>query len=149
MKFGYLIKNTLLLTLIPASKRNQKKMGEQKRILLVENSRTALAGLTLQLEAAQYIVEGVRLGAEAILKVQEKPYFAIIMDIFMPQMNGYEAAKHIRDLGIQTPIFALTGSQDPRDKQTCLESGMNAFLPKSEHLTELFEELNKLLKQEQ
>ena len=119
-------------------------MTEQKVILLVENSRTALAGLTIQLEAAGYSVDGVRLGAEAILKAKEKPYFAIIMDIFMPQMNGYEAAKHIRDLGVTTPIFALTASQDPRDKKTCLESGMNAFLAKSEAQTELFEALKNV-----
>lgn len=119
-------------------------MADPKVILLVENSRTALAGLTLQLEAAGYVIDGVRMGAEAIIKAQEQKYFAIIMDIFMPQMNGYEAAKHIRDLGVTTPILALTASQDPRDKKTCLESGMNAFLPKSEKLVELFEELGKI-----
>ena len=120
-------------------------MADQKIILLVENSRTALAALTIQLEEAGYLVDGVRLGAEAILKAKEKAYSAIIMDIFMPQMNGYEAAKHIRDLGVTTPIFALTASQDPRDKKTCLESGMNAFLAKSEDQKELFETLKNIL----
>ena len=119
-------------------------MSDPKTILLVENSRTALAGITLQLEEAGYIVEGVRFGLEAIEKAKAKEYFAIVMDLFMPQMNGYEAAKQLRDFGYKKPILALTASQDPRDKKTSLDAGMNVFVQKSDDLKSLFDELNKL-----
>ncbi len=119
----------------------------EKKVLLVENSRTALAGITLLLEQAGYIVEGVRLGTEAIEKLTTTPpptYLAIIMDLFMPQLNGYEASKLLRDKGIQTPIFAYTASQDPHDKKRALESGMNAFINKSDDLKGLLAALQAL-----
>lgn len=119
-------------------------MDEAKTILLVENSRTALAGISLQIEQAGYVVEGVRFATEAIEKAKDKEYFAIVMDLFMPQMNGYEAAKQLRDLGYKRPILALTASQDPRDKKTSLDSGMDAFIQKSDDLKTLFEALQKL-----
>ncbi len=119
---------------------------ERPLLLLVENSRTALAGLTLKLEAAGYAVEGVRFGTEAIEKAQQTSYFAIVMDLFMPQMNGYEAAKKIRELGIKTPIFAFTASTDPRDKKTSLDAGMDGFIQKDDQLTELLPTLQELSK---
>jgi CheY-like chemotaxis protein len=115
-----------------------------KRILLVENSRTALAALTQQLTDAGYEVDGVRMGTEALEKAKQGPYFAIIMDLFMPQMNGYEAAKALRDGGDKTPIFAFSASQDPRDKKRALEAGMTAFVQKSDSLRDLLAELLKI-----
>ena len=69
---------------------------------------------------------------------QEKPegYFdAILMDIMMPEMNGYEAAKAIRTMndrpdGKNIPIIAMTANSFAEDVQASLDAGMNAHLSK-------------------
>ncbi len=54
----------------------------------------------------------------------------IFMDCQMPVMNGYEATRKIREIGIHTPIVAVTANALKGEKEKCLESGMSDFLPK-------------------
>ena len=116
-------------------------------ILLVENSRTVRAVLTNLLENNGHKVSGSPNGLDAINQLQSKAYDLIIMDVFMPQMNGYEAAKHIRALADQnkakTPLIALTSSQNERDKRACFEAGMNEYILKSQDQAELLAALKK------
>lgn len=107
------------------------------QILLVENSKTARAILTQLLENAGYHVETVSTGIEAIEALQSKAYDLLIMDVFMPEMNGYEASQKIRTIEKESnkpniPIIAFTSSSNERDKRVCLEAGMNEFIIKSE-----------------
>ena len=77
-------------------------------------------------------------GLQAVRMFQEKPegYFdAILMDIMMPEMNGYEAAKAIRAMndrpdGKNIPIIAMTANSFGEDVQASLDAGMNAHLAK-------------------
>ena len=77
-------------------------------------------------------------GLQAVRMFQEKPegYFdAILMDIMMPEMNGYEAAKAIRAMndrpdGKNIPIIAMTANSFAEDVQASLDAGMNAHLSK-------------------
>lgn len=104
------------------------------KILLVENSRTARYALVQFLEGQGHEVVAVGFGQEAIEAVALAPdtFALIIMDIYMPRMNGHEASKLLRDKGVTIPIVAYTASTDPRDKAMCLSSGMNDFIQKSE-----------------
>ena len=77
-------------------------------------------------------------GLQAVRMFQEKPegYFdAILMDIMMPEMNGYEAVKAIRAMndrpdGKNIPIIAMTANSFAEDVQASLDAGMNAHLSK-------------------
>lgn len=76
-------------------------------------------------------------GAEALSQFCEsKPFSicAVLMDIAMPVMDGYEAAKRIRNLdradSATTPIIAVTASVEPSDKKRTFECGMTDFLTK-------------------
>lgn len=105
-----------------------------KQILLVENSKTARMSLSSKLSNMDFQLHFVNSGKEAVQIVQDHPYDLIIMDLFMPELNGYEAAKQIRALSsdnAQTPIFAYTTSQNPFDKIRCDEAGINEFILKS------------------
>ena len=116
------------------------------KILLVENSRTARAILLRQLEGKGYVAEAIGSGKEAIEAIQSNDYSLVIMDIFLPEMNGYEAAQHIRAIESPKsaiPIVALTSSTSERDKKTCLEAGMNEYVIKSDDNNELWAVLEK------
>jgi len=116
------------------------------KILLVENSRTARAVLTRMLESHGYQVESVASGTEAISAILEFDFDLVIMDVFLPQMNGYEAAQHIRALESNksnTPLIAFTSSVNERDKKICLDAGMNEYVIKSDDNKQLLEVLTK------
>jgi CheY-like chemotaxis protein len=117
------------------------------KVLLVENSRTARYALTQFLQGLGHEVVAVGFGQEAIDAVAQAPtdFALIIMDIYMPRMNGHEASKLLRDKGITTPIVAYTASTDPRDKTMCLSAGMNDFIQKSEDHATLATALTQLL----
>ncbi len=104
------------------------------KVLLVENSRTARYALVQFLQGQGYEVVAVGFGQEALDTVSQAPndFALIIMDIYMPRMNGHEASKLLRDKGVTTPIVAYTASTDNRDKAMCLSAGMNDFIQKSE-----------------
>lgn len=80
-------------------------------------------------------VDEARDGQEAVEKATERlarsgTYDVILMDIFMPRLDGYEAAKELRKRGWKGPIIAVTASVLKGELDKCLESGMDAILVK-------------------
>jgi CheY-like chemotaxis protein len=116
------------------------------KILFVDNSRTTRAVMTLLLSKQGYEVSAASTGPEAIEKVKAEHFDVAIMDLYMPFMNGYEAAKMIRalpDACKDIPMIALTASNDPRDIDICKNAGMNEFVVKSEDQQALLDALKK------
>lgn len=83
-------------------------------------------------------------GKEAIELAQRSTFNAILMDMQMPEMNGTQASIRMRELGIVTPIIALTGNDSLSDRIRCQEAGMNGFLTKPLQTSALQQELMKL-----
>lgn len=108
-----------------------------KRVLLVEDTEANAMVTTAFLKDWNVIVDrahdGVE-GVEYVMKSADKPYDIILMDVQMPNMNGYEATKIIRSLAgesaAEVPIIALTANAFDEDKKIALEAGMNAYLCK-------------------
>lgn len=114
------------------------------KILLVENSRTARLLLTRQLQEAGYHIDSVASGLEAVEAIEHSDFDLVIMDVFLPQMNGYEAAQKIRAFKSNKAniiIIAFTSSTSEKDKKTCLESGMNEYILKSDDNQDLLKAL--------
>jgi CheY-like chemotaxis protein len=89
-------------------------------------------------------------GAEALRRFTENPskYSLILMDIHMPQMDGYETTRNIRALGgqgAQVPIIAMTANVFKEDIEKCLAAGMNSHLGKPIDFEELVKQLRKYL----
>lgn len=89
----------------------------------------------LELEGAKCMIyENGKLLAEAFASVKPGEYDAILMDVQMPVMDGYEATKQIRNgenaLGKTIPILAMTANAFSDDVKRCLDAGMNAHLAK-------------------
>lgn len=119
------------------------------KVLLVENSKTARMVMTKFLEGKGYEVTGCPNGVAAIEGAESGGFDVIVMDLYMPQMNGYEAAKKIRELSSDAkdvPIIALTASTEPKDENICMENGMNDFVLKSDDNQGLLDALAKYAK---
>ena len=92
-------------------------------------------------------------GAEAVRLLRDggTVYDAVLMDVLMPEMNGYEATRAIRRLdpphNNQIPVFAMTAGTDEIIRQHAREAGMNAFLGKPVDLAALDEALGAVLSQ--
>jgi len=95
--------------------------------------------LTIKLlEKLGYTADLASNGKEALEMVSEKNYDVILMDVLMPEMDGFEATKMIRlCLDIQPIIIALTASAMAGDKEKCMQAGMNDYLCKPININEL------------
>jgi PAS domain S-box-containing protein len=103
------------------------------RLLLAEDSEASQLVAAAILRKAGYTVDLVRDGAEAVEAAQSGSYDAVLMDVRMPGLDGYEATRRIRALDGkpgQVPILALTASAMPGDAEECLAAGMDAHLAK-------------------
>ena len=120
-------------------------------ILLAEDIDINREIIQALLEPTQIEIDGARDGLEAVAMFSEAPekYDTILMDIQMPQMDGYEATRTIRALNLPNassiPIIALTADVFKEDIERCLEAGMNGHLGKPVLLNELLATLKKYL----
>jgi signal transduction histidine kinase/ActR/RegA family two-component response regulator len=85
-------------------------------------------------------------GAEAVEKYLAGEYLAVLMDCQMPEMDGYEATRRIRQAGrAHVPIIALTAATSNTERQLALDAGMDGFVSKPVHRDELARVLEEML----
>lgn len=103
------------------------------------------------LRPTRMTIDYVEDGKAAVQKISDHPekYDIVFMDVQMPQMDGYQATRAIRNLDHETakniPIIAMTANAYKEDVQKALESGMNEHVSKPINLTELLHTIKKLL----
>lgn len=116
---------------LPPKEFNSEDIIKGKRILIVDDDMRNIYALETVLEAEQVKVTVATNGAEAVDEVKNGEFDAVLMDIMMPVMDGYEATKQIRALGHQKlPIIALTAKAMKGDREKCLEAGVNDYMSK-------------------
>jgi signal transduction histidine kinase/DNA-binding NarL/FixJ family response regulator len=102
-----------------------------KHVLLVEDNRFNRQIAKTFLNHAQVHVTEAEHGAEAVALAQEQPFDLVLMDIQMPVMDGYAATALLRQqLGLRTPILALTANAIKGEREKCLAAGMDGYLAK-------------------
>lgn len=111
--------------------RSREKNLENRTILVVDDDVRNIFALTSALETHGAKVLTARNGKEALEKLSPEIEL-ILMDIMMPEMDGYEAMKRIRlsETYKDLSIIALTAKAMKDDKEKCLEAGANDYLPK-------------------
>ena len=120
------------------------------RILLAEDNITNQKVAMGVLKQMGVTVDVVANGVEAIRALEGLPYDLVLMDCQMPEMDGYEAARHIRSpqsavLNHQIPIIAMTANAMKGDREKCIEAGMNDYLTKPVYPRALAKALDKWL----
>lgn len=123
-----------------------------KRVLLVEDNDLNREIASEILSEAGFIIEEAEDGSIALEKLLKKGdgyYSLVLMDIQMPVMDGYAAARAIRSFEnrslAEIPIIAMTANAFEEDKRLAFEAGMNAHIAKPINVKKLFETLEKML----
>jgi CheY-like chemotaxis protein len=117
------------------------------RILVVDDEPINREVAKTQLEALDLIVDSAEDGVEAVAMARTGLYAAIFMDMQMPNVNGLDATRQIRQLSEykRVPIIAMTANVFDEDRAQCIAAGMNDFLTKPFTPEELFSTLLRAL----
>ena len=135
-----------------SAKPGDRKAADSYRLLLAEDMGVNRLLAETMLKESGFEVESVPDGCDAVDAIEGHPedyYDAVLMDIQMPIMNGYEATRRIRSMvredAKRIPIIALSANAREQDKRMSIESGMNAHVAKPFDLAVLVETLNELI----
>lgn len=117
----------------PANARSPKLAVTRSdaRLLVVEDNAVnmmVMQGVLGRLGYRQ--IDKARDGLEAVAKVAATTYDLILMDCQMPNLDGYDATRRLREQGLRTPIIALTAHAMSGDREKCLAAGMDDYLSK-------------------
>lgn len=118
---------------IPARKHSLPSPVAGIPVLVAEDEQINQVLICTLLSRAGYQVDLVANGKEALQAWQQGNFACILMDMQMPEMNGYEAVRRIRRAegeGEHIPILAMTAHAGPVDRRKCLEAGMDAYIAK-------------------
>ena len=121
-----------------------------QRVLLVEDEEMLMTMVKVLLNKLGFSVIEASNGKEALEKFAVKRYDLIILDIQMPVLDGYQAAKKIRETekisGGHIPIIALTANAMKGDREQYLEAGMDEYVSKPFTHESLLSAISSLLK---
>lgn len=114
------------------------------RILLAEDERKLASAIVAFLKDEKYDVDYVGDGSAALSSLETGVYDIAIMDVMMPEMNGFEVVRSARNAGVKTPILILSAKSEVDDKITGLDSGADDYLAKPFQMRELHARLRAL-----
>jgi PAS domain S-box-containing protein len=148
-----LLGNSALLNAVPLAPLDARpaeiQPGERLRVLLAEDNAINQRLAVRMLEKRGHTVTIANNGCEAVAAVEHGDYDIVLMDIQMPEMDGFEATSAMRNLekisGKHLPIIALTAHAMKGDRERCLEGGMDGYLAKPIGAQELNEVLEKYI----
>ena len=118
------------------------------RVLIVDDSELNRKLLSVMLREYQYITFEAEDGSEALdILSKEKPEL-ILMDIYMPNMDGYSALKMLKDNKITAaiPVIAVTASASEEEKENVFAAGFDAYITKPVNKELLLQEIRKFTK---
>lgn len=121
-------------------------MATKQRILLVEDEEHLLEAIKLNLELEGYKVTTANDGKKALKVFKEERFNLIILDVMLPEIDGFQVAETIRLENTEVPIMFLTAKNTSEDKVTGLKKGADDYLVKPFNLEELILRVNNLVK---
>jgi two-component system OmpR family response regulator len=116
------------------------------RVLLVEDEVGLADAISRGLTAEGFEVEAVHDGITGLAQAREPRFAAIVLDIMLPGMNGYQICRTLRAEGVWTPILMLTAKDGEWDEAEALDTGADDFLSKPFSFVVLVARLRALLR---
>ncbi len=116
------------------------------RVLVVDDEPAVREVLERILRLDGYEVECVTDGREALRRQQAAPADAVLLDVLMPNVDGFETCRRMRATGDRTPVLMLTARDQVGDRVAGLEAGADDYLPKPFAVEELMARLKALLR---
>lgn len=123
-------------------------MNQNKVILIVDDDNRNIFALGLTLRARGYQVVSCTLAKDAIQLLEaENNVSLVLMDMMMPEIDGYEAIRLIRSSAVikDLPIIAVTAQAMSGDREKCLEAGAQAYVSKPIDVDVLLTEVERLI----
>jgi two-component system, OmpR family, response regulator len=116
------------------------------RLLLIEDNARVASSLEKNLRKEGYVLDIAATGKQGLHLSGENEYDAIILDIMLPDQDGWDTCKLMRKSDIHAPVLMLTALGDVNDKIRGLDSGADDYLVKPYHFGELLARLRSLLR---
>jgi CheY-like chemotaxis protein/signal transduction histidine kinase len=117
-----------------AARSARRKMGDKLRVLLIEDNLVNQKVASFMLKKRGHDVEIAGNGLEALAALAKRNFDVILMDLQMPDLDGFETTARIREdelaTGRHVPIVAVTAHALPGDREKCLAAGMDGYLSK-------------------
>ena len=117
-----------------------------RRILLIEDEPGLVLTLSDRLASEGYLVESVRDGEQGLARAAEEAFDLVILDVMLPQKNGFDVCRDLRRRGVNTPILMLTARGQVVDKVIGLKLGADDYLTKPFEMMELLARVEALLR---
>lgn len=114
------------------------------KLLLAEDEMRMASALVALLRLEKYDVDHFADGASALIALESGAYDAAIIDVMMPEKNGFEVVRTARNQGVKTPVLMLTAKSGLDDKVTGLDSGADDYLTKPFQTRELLARVRAL-----
>ena len=115
------------------------------RILIVEDEPDLLRGLAQALREEGYAVDLATDGEEGFYKAENSDYDAVVLDVMLPKLDGWEVLKRLRKIK-KTPVLMLTARDQTKDRVRGLDSGADDYLVKPFDLPELMARLRSIIR---
>jgi len=115
-------------------------------ILLIEDEKKLSVILKRALKGERYSVDVAYTGKEGLAKALKRNYSLILLDVMLPEMDGFEVCKALRINGVQTPVIMLTARGGAEDRVEGLDAGADDYLIKPFGLDELFARIRAVLR---
>ncbi len=120
-----------------------------QRLLIVEDEEHLATGLKLNLELEGYRVDVAANAKEAAQRLLDPSgYDAIVLDVMLPDVNGFELCRKFRDAGNFIPVIMLTARSSPEDRVLGLEAGADDYMVKPFELNELLARVRSVLRRQ-
>jgi two-component system alkaline phosphatase synthesis response regulator PhoP len=116
------------------------------RVLVVEDDAHLAAGLVENLRAEGYLVHAVSDGGQALEWLGREQCGLIVLDVTLPEIDGFTVCRSLRERGDSTPVLFVTARGDPADRVRGLESGGDDYLAKPFHLKEFLLRVRAILR---
>jgi CheY-like chemotaxis protein len=135
----------------PCSTREEGEIRESVRILVVEDNAVNRKVALKIIEKIGFETDAVINGVEALHALESRPYDMVFMDCQMPELDGYDTTRVIRDpasavLDHEIPVIAMTANAVKGDRGVCFEAGMDDYLAKPINLQALTDMIAKWVK---